>query len=137
MYIACFSLLKLQWLPRSLLHDYKIAVFVYQSSALPRAFLKDEVTLCKMGWNAFCKKKKLFLRGSRHGKGVHCSASELLLKGLWQSLGDQFHMWALNLMCFEAPIADKYIMCVIFSKNLEVANFTVVIFEVKNTVNLF
>lgn len=46
-------------------------------------------------------------------------------------------MWALNLMCFEAPIADKYIMCVIFSKNLDVANFTVVIFEVKNTVNLF
>ena len=66
----------------------------HQSSALPRAFLKDEVTLCKMGWNAFCKEKKLFQRGSRHGKGVvQCSASELLLKGLWQSLGDQFHMW--------------------------------------------
>ena len=92
-YIACFSLLKLQWLPRSLLHDYKIAVFVYQSSALPRAFLKDEVTLCKMGWNAFCKKKKAFSRGVKTWQGVHCSASELLLKGLWQSLGDQFHMW--------------------------------------------
>ena len=41
----------------------------HQSSALPRDFLKDEVTLCKMGWNAFCKEKKAFSKGVKTWQG--------------------------------------------------------------------